>query len=123
MHVKVTSSGSRQYVQLVESFRDPDGKVKKRTVATLGRLDQIAGDLDSVVRGLLKVSGKSGDALDAPSVQFDPAKAFGDLWALNELWNTLGFSGLRKIFRTTRHSIPIEACIRAIVFNRNCPIN
>ncbi len=47
MHVKVTSSGSRQYVQLVESFRDPGGKVKKRTVATLGRLDQIAGDLDS----------------------------------------------------------------------------
>jgi transposase len=120
MHVKVTSSGSRQYVQLVESFRDPDGKVKKRTVATLGRLDQIAGDLDSVVRGLLKVSGKSVDALDTPSIQFDPARAFGDLWALNELWNTLGFSGLRKIFRTTRHSIPIEACIRAMVFNRLC---
>jgi hypothetical protein len=83
MHVKVTSSGSRQYVQLVESFRDPDGKVKKRTVATLGRLDQIAGDLDSVVRGLLKVSGKTVGGLDAPSIQFDPARAFGDLWALN----------------------------------------
>ena len=91
MYVKVTSSGSRQYVQLVESFRDPGGKVKKRTVATLGRLDQIAGDLDSVVRGLLKVSGKTVEGPDTPSIQFDPARAFGDLWALNELWNTLGF--------------------------------
>ena len=39
MHVKITTSGSRRYVQLVESSRDDAGKVKKRTVATLGRLD------------------------------------------------------------------------------------
>ena len=89
MYVKVTTSGSRQYVQLVESFRDKAGKVKKRTVATLGRLDQIAGDLDSVLRGLLKVSGRDPSAIDPPAIQFDSARAFGDLWALNELWNTL----------------------------------
>ena len=37
MHVKITTSGSRRYVQLVESYRDEAGRVKKRTVATLGR--------------------------------------------------------------------------------------
>ena len=41
MHVKITTSGSRRYVQLVESYRDDAGKVQKRTVATLGRLDQV----------------------------------------------------------------------------------
>ena len=37
MHVKITTSGPRRYVQLVESYRDDGGRVKKRTVATLGR--------------------------------------------------------------------------------------
>lgn len=58
MYVKVTTSGPRRYVQLLESFRDPDGRVKKRTVATLGRLDHLRGDLDSVIDGLLKVAGR-----------------------------------------------------------------
>jgi len=58
MFVKITASGSRRYVQLVESYRDDVGRVKKRTVATLGRVDQIDGELDSVINGLLKVSGR-----------------------------------------------------------------
>lgn len=120
MHVKITSSGPRQYVQLVESYRDDGGQVKKRTVANLGRLDQISGDLDAVILGLMKVSGKAPSSLDTSEVTFSPAKAFGDLWVLTELWNTLGFDGLRKVFRTTRHSIDIESCIRAMVFNRLC---
>ena len=58
MFVKVTTSGPRRYVQLVESYRDETGRVKKRTVATLGRLDQLTGELDAVIDGLLKVSGR-----------------------------------------------------------------
>ena len=57
MYVKITTSGSRLYVQLVESYRDEAGRVKKRTVATLGRLDQLGGELESVISGLLKVGG------------------------------------------------------------------
>jgi len=43
MFIKVTTSGGRRYIQLVESDRDESGRVKKCTVATLGRADQ-AGD-------------------------------------------------------------------------------
>ncbi len=46
MFVKVTTSGPRRYVQLVDSFRDEAGRIKKRTLATLGRLDQLSGELD-----------------------------------------------------------------------------
>ena len=120
MHVKITSSGTRQYVQLVESYRDDGGLVKKRTVANLGRVDQISGDLEAVIRGLMKVSGQNIVPPEAPEVAFETARAFGDLWVLTELWNTLGFDGLRKVFRTTRHTIDIESCIRAMVFNRLC---
>ena len=120
MHVKVTSSGPRQYVQLVESFRDDTGKVKKRTVASLGRLDRIGNELDAVIRGLLKVSGRDLSALDTPEIHFEPAKALGDVWALSDLWNTLGFQAIRKIFRRTRYATDIESCLRAMVFNRLC---
>jgi hypothetical protein len=120
MHVKVTTSGSRQYVQLVESYRDDGGRVKKRTVATLGRLDQLSGDLDAVIRGLMKVTGQDPANLTPPEITFESAKAFGDLWALTELWNTLGFSELRKIFRAARYHREVESCLRAMVFNRLC---
>ena len=120
MHVKVTSSGPRQYVQLVESYRDDAGRVKKRTVATLGRLDQIDQDLDSVIRGLMKVTGKDPSSLQPPEISFESAKAFGDLWALTELWNTLGFDQLRRVFRKGRYTTDVEMCIRLMVFNRLC---
>lgn len=63
MFIKITRSGPRQYLQLVEAYRDEMGKAKHRTLATLGRLDQIAGNLDSVIAGLLKASGRSSDLL------------------------------------------------------------
>ena len=93
MFVKITTSGPRRYIQLVESYRDEAGRVKKRTVATLGRLDQLGGELDSVINGLLKISGRPpmGDASVVPSVRFDSARALGDVWALTELWKELGF--------------------------------
>jgi len=123
MHVKITTSGSRRYVQLVESYRDDAGRVKKRTVATLGRLDQLGGKLDSVISGLLKVVGREPvDAATSPeaSVSFESARALGDVWMLTELWKELGFGELRRVFRKTRHTIDVEALIRIMVLNRLC---
>ncbi len=59
MFIKVTTSGGRRYVQLVESYRDESGRVKKRTVATLGRADQAGGQLESVIRGLQRLRGNT----------------------------------------------------------------
>jgi len=93
MHVKITPSGSRRYVQLVESCRDDAGRVKKRTVATLGCLDQVGSELDSVISGLLKVAGREpAGTKPPPSVAFESARALGDVWALTELWKELGFA-------------------------------
>jgi len=121
MFVKVTSSGGRRYVQLVESFRDDQGRVKKRTVATLGRLEQLKDGLDSTIEGLLKVAGRApSPSVNVPSATFESARALGDVWALTELWHALGFSALRKVFGRMRHSIDIEALLRIMVFNRLC---
>lgn len=119
MYVKVTRSGPRRYVQLVESFRNDEGKVRQRTVATLGRLDRMDGALESVIAGLMKVTGREAPG-PAPAVAFESARALGDIWALEELWNSLGFSALTRTFGKTRHVIDVEALIRAMVFNRLC---
>ena len=121
MFLKITRSGPRQYLQLVEAFRDDAGKAKHRTLVTLGRLDQLTDSLDSVISGLLKVTGRP-DFLNAPlpAVEFESARALGNVWALNELWESLGFGELRRVFRKTRHSIDVEAMIRVMVFNRLC---
>jgi len=89
MFLKITRSGPRQYLQLVEAFRDDTGKAKHRTLVTLGRLDQLSSSLDAVISGLLKVTGRP-DVLNAalPPVEFESARALGHVWALNELWDT-----------------------------------
>lgn len=130
MFIKVTRSGPRRYVQLVEAYRDDAGAPKQRTIATLGRIDQLNTELESVISGLLRVTGKvtpqgcgasvAPVAHTTPGVAFEPARDFGDVWALTELWNTLGFDRLRKVFRRTRHGIDVEALLRVMVLNRLC---
>ena len=73
MHVKLTTSGGRRYVQLVESYRDEAGQVKKRTVATLGRAEQVNGSLDAVIKGLLKITGREPMGAKPPTPYVTPA--------------------------------------------------
>lgn len=120
MFIKVTSSGPRRYVQLVEAFRDASGAPKQRTVATLGRLDQLSSGLESVISGLLRVTGRTMPEIAQPAVEFESARDYGDVWALSELWQALGFDRLRPLFRRTRHAIDVEALVRVMVFNRLC---
>ena len=51
MFIKVTQSGNRRYAQLVESFRNEEGKPRQRTVCTLGRLEA-GGEVDTLIASL-----------------------------------------------------------------------
>ena len=119
MFVKVTKSGPRRYVQLVEAYRDDAGRPKQRTVATLGRLDQLGGaSLKSVHEGLSRILG-----LDAGhgTAAFESSRAFGDIWALTVIWKQLGLDRLRHVLRQrTRHRMDLEALLRLMVLNRLC---
>lgn len=70
MYVKVTRSGPRRYVQLVEAYRDPvHGTPRQRYLATLGRLDQLtAADVDGVIDGLLRLTDRPDLATLSPPV-------------------------------------------------------
>ena len=70
MFIKLTRAGGRTYAQLVESFRDEGGRPRQRTLATLGRIDESGGQVDSLLTGLLRAKGRSLDDTSVPQVRF-----------------------------------------------------
>ena len=120
MFTKLTRSGGHTYVQLVESFRDESGRPRQRTVSTLGRLDEAGGQVESLLKGLLRAKGMPASMADTPQVAFESALALGDVWALDQLWKELGFDALAGVFRKARFTTPVEHAIRVMVFNRLC---
>ena len=87
MFVKITQSGPRRYVQLVEAYRDAEGRPRQKTIATLGRLDSLDGQLEALIQGLLCATGRAPAAAAEPT--FESARALGDTWALTLLWREL----------------------------------
>lgn len=120
MFIKLTRSGGHTYAQLVESFRDEHGKPRQRTLATIGRVDEADGQVDSLLSGLLRAKGRSLGETSTPQVRFESALALGDVWALDQLWHELGFDRLAGVFRRSRFTNPIEHALRVMVFNRLC---
>ena len=119
MFVKLTRSGGHTYAQLMESFRDANGKPRQRTITTLGRVDENGGQVDAVLCTLLRAKGRSADVA-TPQIRFESALTLGDVWALDQLWRELGFDCLAGVFRRARYTTPIEQAIRVMVFNRLC---
>lgn len=121
MFVKITTSGPRQYVKLVEAFRDAAGVARQRVVATLGRLEAIkAGESDALVNGLLRAAGRPTLEDGTGAVDFAPARSVGDTWMLTALWKELGFAdAFRRVLRSKRQ-FDAERLLRLMVFNRLC---
>jgi transposase len=118
MYVRVSKSGSRSYLQIVEGYRDEAGRVKQKVIANLGRLDKMGEkDLSALIHGLQRAVGRPETLPEPP--KFDTAKAFGDIWVLHLLWHELGLSdALRRALRSSRRQFDAEALVRAMVFNR-----
>lgn len=122
MFIKVTKSGPRRYVQLVEAYRDETGRPKQRTVITLGRLDQMGDSIKSLHEGLSRILGVDVSPSSCNgTASFDSSRALGDIWALDRIWKQLGLDRLGPALRQrTRHRIDLEALLRIMVFHRLC---
>ena len=123
MFVRINESGGRRYLQVVESFRNEAGKPRHRVVANLGRIDGMEdGHLDSLIRGLARVAGREEPA--KLEITHAPARAYGDVFALHELWKDLGLDrALGRALRSGKRKLDVEALVRAMVFNRLCTPN
>jgi transposase len=120
MYTRITRSGGRSYLQLVESYRIEGGGVRQRVIANFGRLDQLEPkDLDPLINGLNRALGRATN--DAFTPEYDSAKAYGDVFLLHQLWHQLGFSKvIGKALRSSKRTTDAEALIRLMVFNRLC---
>jgi hypothetical protein len=113
---------------LAESYREENGRVKQRTIASLGRVEKIDAHFDSVIRGLRRATGgepaaANGSAIapdDQVNINFEPTRTLGDVWTLTQIWKELGFDRLASVFRSSKRKLDVEAMIRVMVFNRLC---
>ncbi len=119
MFIKVTQSGTRRYAQLVESFRNVDGKPRQRTVCTLGRLED-GGEVDTLIASLQRARGIAPTPSPLEGLRFTDSRHAGDVWALSELWRCLGFDGLASAWRRSKTEVDVLGCLRLMVFNRLC---
>jgi transposase len=117
MFIKVTQSGARRYAQLVESFRNEDGKPRQRTVCTLGRLED-GGEVDTLIASLQRARGITPAPSPLEGLRFTDSRQAGDVWALSELWRSLGFDGLASAWRRSKTEVDVLSCLRLMVFNR-----
>jgi hypothetical protein len=120
MYTRITKTSDRQYLQLVESFRNDRGQVRVRVIANLGRLDRLSPDkLDPLINGLNRALGRSENT--SSEIIQEAGRAHGNVFALHELWCELGFQkALNRTLRSSRREFDAEALIRAMVFNRLC---
>lgn len=106
-----------RYAQIVESFRDDDGKVRKRVLMSLGRVDAIDRDkirhlvtalsryLDT---GYVPEGGRIGQVLD-----------FGVGYVADALWRRLELPKFfAKQLRSRKYEVPVERAIFAMVVHR-----
>lgn len=80
----------------------------------------MGGQVDSLLKGLLRAKGLSPSMAEAPQLCFESALALGDVWALDQLWRELGFDSLAGVFRRSGYTTPMEQSVRVMVFNRLC---
>jgi len=105
--------------QIVQSYRDEQGKVKQRTLLHLGPVDKfLEKDADNLINGLLRAKGLTVESLDS---DVDNVKSFGQIYALIHLWKELKIGqdiARIKIKKRNKTQFDIEKHIKSLVFNR-----
>lgn len=99
MFLRNKTSGKRQYLQIVESYRDGD-KVRQRILATLGRLEHLqqSGQLDRLLASGARLSQKlsvigahkRGELSDVTTRKIGPLQVFTRLWQESGIADCVG---------------------------------
>jgi transposase len=124
MFFRVKKSGSRDYLQIVENFREGD-RVRQRVLTTLGRLDQLqqAGQLDGLLASgarfaehvLLLTAHKSGQVPEISSQLVGPSLIFERLWKETGCQQVLA-----QLLGGRQFEFPVERAVFLTVLHRLC---
>jgi transposase len=87
----VSKGVKREYVRVVEAYRDREGKTRHRTVINLGRRDLLAAHLDlGKLRRLLHGDAGGDDCVKREDVGAVGAWDWGPMLAARAMWSDLG---------------------------------
>ena len=86
---------------------------------TLGRLEA-GGEVDTLISALQRARNLDASANPLEGLRFVDSRCAGDVWALTQLWHSLGFDDLAAAWRRSRVEVDVLACLRSMVLNRLC---
>src|ERR1700682_4263560 len=116
----VSKGVKREYVRVVEAYRDRDGKTRHRTVINLGRKDLLAEHLDfGKLRRLLHGDAAGDDRVAHKDIGAVGAWDWGPLLAARRMWSDLGLdTTLDQLARPDRREA-VRLSDRALVLVAN----
>ena len=120
----VQSSGTYEYLQIVESVREGT-RVRQRVIGNLGRRDQIVADgtLDGLLRSLAKFSERLRvvERVREEGLQAHQARRWGAALVFERLWREQGLPDLlRKLGEGRRFGFDVERVAFALALQRLC---
>jgi transposase len=115
-----TKGVKREYVRVVEAYRDHAGKTQHRTVINLGRRDVLAAHLDlGKLRRLLHGDIGGDDCIKRESVGAVGAWDWGPLLAARVMWSELGLDTMLDQLLRRDRSEAVRLSDRALVLVAN----
>jgi hypothetical protein len=122
MFIRVKSSGSRKYLQIVEN-RWEDRRPRQYVIATLGRLDhlQASGKIDALTKSLAKFSERVKIVEDyrGGKVSVELVKKIGPDLIMGRLWKEQKIPEiLTQLLYGRRHEFDVERAIYFTVLSR-----
>jgi transposase len=116
----VSKGVKREYVRVVEAYRDADGKTRHHTIINLGRRDLLATHLDLGKLGRLL----HGDAVVDGRVERDDVSAvgawdWGPMLAARTMWSELGLDTMLDQLARPDRSAAVRLSDRALVLVAN----
>lgn len=124
MFCRVKKSQTREYLQIVENYRD-QGHVKQRVLVTLGRLDHLkeSGKLDGLLasgakfseRILVLAAHQSGQAPAVSTKRIGPSLIFERLWQETGCQHVVS-----QLLKDRCFEFPVERAVFLTVLHRLC---
>lgn len=110
----------REYVRVVEAYRDAAGKTQHRTIINLGRRDVLAAHLDlGKLRRLLHGESSGDDRVARADVGAVGAWDWGPMLAARQVWNELGLDTMLDQLMRRARSEAVQLSDRALVLVAN----
>jgi hypothetical protein len=120
----VQSSGTYEYLQIVESVREGE-RVRQRVIANLGRRDRLVADgsVDGLLQSLAKFSERLRvvEKVRTEGIQAHTARSWGPALIFERLWHEQGVDELlRGLARGRRFGFDPERVAFALALQRLC---